>query len=58
MQGRVSELQYSRSTYVRRMVVELEMVVDDGMVDVVRFDEVFKSASAFLWPLFDVVHLD
>lgn len=47
-----------RSTYVRRMVVELEIVVDDRVVDVVRFDEVFESASAFLWSLFDVVHLD
>lgn len=45
-------------SYVGRMVVKLEIVVDDGVVDVVRLDQVLESACSFLGCFFDVDRLD
>lgn len=35
--------------------MELEVVVYDGMVDVIRFDDVLERARSLLWVLFNVV---
>lgn len=40
------------------MVVEMKVVVYDGVVDVIKFDEMLERSSSFLWSLFDVVDLD
>lgn len=41
-----------------RMVVELEVVVDDGVVDVVGLDQVLEGTRSFLWRFFNVDGLD
>jgi hypothetical protein len=45
-------------SYVGRMVVEFEVVVDDGVVDVIGFDQVLECSGSFLWCFFDVDRLD
>ena len=40
--------------YVWRMVVEFEVVVDDGVVDVVGLDQVLEGAWDFFGRFFDV----
>jgi len=44
--------------YVGRMVVEFEVVVDDGVVDVIGLDQVLECSGTFLWGFFDVDGLD
>ena len=44
--------------YVWRMVVKLEVVVDDGVVDVVGLDQVLEGAWDFLGRFFDIDRLD
>lgn len=41
-------------SYVGRMVVEFEVVVDDGVVDVVGLDQVLECSCSFLWCFFNV----
>lgn len=43
---------------MRCMVLKLEVVIDNGMVDVVGSDQVFKCTLSFIRRLFDVVYLD
>ena len=38
------------------VVGELEVMVEDGVVDVVGFDEVFQRARPFLWLMFDIMN--
>lgn len=40
------------------MVLELKVVIDDGVVDVVGSDQVFECTLSFIRRLFDVVYLD
>lgn len=44
--------------YVGCVVVELEVVVDDGVVNVVGFDQVLECSGSFLWGFFNVDRLD
>ena len=44
--------------YVGRMVVELEVVVYDGVVDVIGLDQVLECSSSFFWSFFNVDRLD
>lgn len=37
------------------MVVELEIVVDDGMISVVRFYVMFQGSCSLLWSRFNIV---
>jgi len=43
---------------VGRMVVELEVVVDDGVVDVIGLDQVLECSGTFLWSFFNVDGVD
>jgi hypothetical protein len=47
-----------RDSYVWRMIVEFEVVVDDGVVDVVGLDQVLECSCSFLRCFFDVDRLD
>jgi hypothetical protein len=40
------------------MIVEFEVVIDDGVVDVIGLDQVLESSRSFLWCFFDVDRLD
>lgn len=40
--------------YMRCVVVELEVVIDDGVVDVIGLDQVLECSSSFLGSLFNV----
>jgi hypothetical protein len=40
--------------YMRRMVMEFEVVVDDGVVDVIGLDQVLECSRSFLWCFLDV----
>ena len=40
------------------VVVELEVVIDDGMLGMVELDEVFEGSSSLVWVCFDIVGLD
>lgn len=46
------------STYVRRMIVELQVVIDDGVVDVVCPDQMLERPRSLLGRLFNLVNLD
>jgi len=43
---------------MRRMVVKLQMMIDDTVVDVVRLQQMFQRPCSLLWVLFDVVDFD
>ena len=43
---------------MRRMVVELQVVVDDRVVDVVGLDQVFQGSRSLLWCFFDIDDID
>lgn len=47
-----------RELYVGCVVVKLEVVVDDGVVNVIGFDQVLECSSSFLGGFFDVDRLD
>lgn len=44
--------------YVRCVVVEFEVVVDDGVVDVIGLDQVLECSGSFLGSFFNVDRLD
>lgn len=44
--------------YVGSVVVEFEVVVDDGVVDVIGLDQVLECSSSFLGSFFNVDRLD
>lgn len=46
------------STYVRRIVVRLEVVVNDGMVDMICPDQVLDGSGSLLGRFLDFVDLD
>ncbi|KAG7128022.1 hypothetical protein HYQ46_010339 [Verticillium longisporum] len=48
----------SFETNLGGVVVELQIVVDDGVVDVVGLDEVLEAPRSLLGVCLDVVHLD
>jgi len=46
------------STYMRHVIMELEMVVDDGVVCMIELEEVFESSGSFVVVRLDIVGFD
>lgn len=40
------------------MIVEFEVVVDDGVVDMIGLDQMLECSRSFLWCFFNVDRLD
>ncbi len=47
-----------RTTYVRHMIVELQVMIHDRMIDMIELEKVFQCPSSLFVYNFDVVHLD
>lgn len=45
-------------TYMRRMIMELKMVVQDGEIDMIELQQVFECSTPFVFSGLGIMHLD